>query len=81
MRKMIPKVKATKLTETAGCTTWMIEWIYPAMSGRQGKSYRVTTYPNSDLIFLETAAKRRKVATGVAIKIMPQIRAALAAVS
>jgi hypothetical protein len=74
-----PKIRATKVNETANRTVWLVEWVYPAMSGKWGKSYYVTTYPSSDLLYLETAAKRRQVAKGTATKITPQIREALAA--
>lgn len=74
-----PNVKATKVSESANRAIWLVEWVYPAMSGKWGKSYYVTTYPNSDLLYLETAAKRRQVAKGTATKIIPQIREALAA--
>lgn len=73
-----PRIVARKVTETANQTKWFVEWVYPIMSGKQGKSYYATTYPASDLIFLETSAKRRKVANGVATKIVAQVRAAIA---
>jgi hypothetical protein len=77
MRKK-PTIRVTKLSETINQTKWLVDWVYPPNSGKWGKSYRATTYPDCDLIFLQTAAKQRTVAKGVATKIMPQIRAALA---
>ena len=57
-------------------TIWFVQW--PSTHYKWGKSYYATTYPNSDLIYLETAAKRRHVAELTASKIMPQIRSAIA---
>ncbi|TGT90885.1 MULTISPECIES: hypothetical protein [unclassified Mesorhizobium] len=53
-------------------TTWMIDWPL----GPQ-KSYYATTYPNSELISLETSATRRPVSGLVGRKIMPQVRDAI----
>ncbi len=68
--------KATIARDTPGvCTVWFVEW--PSTPRKWGKSYYATTYPNSELIYVETAAKRRKVADGVATKLKDQLREAI----
>lgn len=66
---------ATKLRTSDVQTVWLLKW--PSHMRKQGKEYFVTTYPDSDLIFIETAAKRRQVSSLVARKIAPQMRAAI----
>ena len=56
-------------------TLWCIKW--PSSARHWGKTYYATTYPNSDLIYLETAAKRRHVSNLQGAKLMPQVRAAI----
>jgi hypothetical protein len=73
-----PKVNAEKISETANRTVWMVRWVYPPESGIDSKAYRVVTYPNSDLIYVETAILRRKISTSAATKLMPEIFEALA---
>jgi hypothetical protein len=57
------------------CTVWLVQW--PSTVHKWGKSYYATTYPNSDLVFIETAAKRRPVSALVGKRIMPLIRTAI----
>ena len=76
-----PKLRLTKHSETPNQTVWLADWVYPPMSGKWGKCYWVTTYPDSDLIFLQTGAKKRPVSQSVATKITAQIKSALALVS
>lgn len=72
------KPTAQLLRETPNvCTVWLIKW--PSTMTKQGKAYYATTYPDSKLIFLETAANRRAVATGPATKLLGQVREAIAA--
>ena len=68
---------ATKVSESPNKTVWTVKW--PSRPNVGGKSYIATTYPNSQIIFLETAAKRRPVSKLVATKIFPQVRAAIEA--
>lgn len=67
--------KATLLRETSGATYWRIDW--PSTMQKWGKSYYATTYPDSEHVFLETAAKRRPVSELQARKIVGQVRAAI----
>lgn len=68
---------AKLIEEQPGCRRiWTVKW--PGKPMRVGgKSYVAITYPESDRVFLETAAKRRPVSPLVARRIMPQVRAAL----
>lgn len=57
-------------------TVWKIQW--PSIQGvKWGKTYYATTYPDSDLIYLETAAKHRAVAAKQGGKIITQVRQAI----
>lgn len=76
-----PKIIAKKLTETSDRTTWLVEWMYPALGEGWGERYRVVTYRNGDVLLLQTLPRRGKVADSVAAKILPQVRAAIAAAS
>lgn len=58
-------------------TVYLVQW--PSTAHNAGKSYYVTTYPNSDLIFVETVLKRRPVSPLVGRRINPIIREAIAA--
>ena len=70
------KQPTAKLMRTGPAqTVWFVEW--PNTIRKQGKAYFATTYPNSDLVFIETAAKRRPVSSLVGRKILPEIRAAI----
>lgn len=69
--------KATKVYESANKTVWQIDW--PSTMQKWGKTYFATTYPDSEIIFMETAAKRRPVSPLVGRKILPQIKAAISA--
>lgn len=71
----LPTAKQVRTSDVQ--TIWFVQW--PSDMRKQGKSYYVTTYPNSDLIFIETAAKRRQVSSLVARKIAPEMRAAIVA--
>lgn len=74
MRPKLPKASVVK--DTPGVQTlWLVQW--PSTMTKWGKSYYATTYPNSELIFLETAAKRRPVSKLVAALIHEQVRAAI----
>ncbi len=69
---------AEMLSTTPGvCTKWMITW--PSRPNVWPKSYRVTTYPDTTHIFVETAAKKRVVGLRTKTRLEPAIRAALAA--
>lgn len=73
MRK--PRLPAlTKLSESSAAIQWKAQ--FPSSLTKQGGCYRVTTYPNSDLVFVQTWVNRR-IVNGAAIK--QAIRAALEA--
>lgn len=68
--------KATMVRENSACTCWTVKW--PGRPGYvEGKTYRATTYPDSDLIFIETGARRVPVTGMNATKLTPIIRAAI----
>ena len=67
--------KASIISATVNQTVWRIK--YPSTAFKSGKVYFATTYPNSDLIYIETAVKHRQVSQGVATKITAQIRASI----
>ena len=50
---------ARVIAQTENRTVWAIKW--PSTLLKQGKTYLATTYPSSDLVFIETAAHRRAV--------------------
>lgn len=74
MRSKLPKAKVISHVEGVK-TVWSIQW--PSTMQKWGKTYIATTYPNSDLVFLETAAKRRPVSPLVGRKIIVQVRGAI----
>ncbi|MBN3839345.1 hypothetical protein [Burkholderia sp. Ac-20349] len=51
--------KLTKVSESPAKTLWKVE--FPSTPTKQGAAYYATTYPNSELIFVESAVERRKV--------------------
>jgi len=57
--------------EAAWGKDWIVEW--------RATRYRALSYPDSDLIYLETS-KGRPLSPFVARKMMPQLRAAISAV-
>ena len=57
--KHTPGPVATKLSETRNATRWKVQW--PSTMFKQGKCYYATTYPGSELVFIETAVSRRPV--------------------
>ncbi|GAB1835523.1 hypothetical protein MyNCGM121_22980 [Achromobacter xylosoxidans] len=61
--KRIPTL--TKLGETRNATRWLAK--FPNTRNTIGPSYHVTTYPRSDLVFIETWVQRRQV-NGTRIK-------------
>lgn len=73
MRK---KPRAERVFKSSNKTVWLVKW--PSTSFKWGKSYYATTYPNSDHVFMETAATKRPVSNLVGSKILPQIKDAIA---
>jgi hypothetical protein len=71
--KAIPK--ATLIEASGARTIWRVEF---HKGGQVTKAYRATTYPNSDLVFLENAESRRVIASFNARKILVEIRQAIA---
>jgi len=53
----LPAMK--KLSETKNATRW--EAKFPSTITKEGGTYYVTTYPDSDVIFIQTAVHGRKV--------------------
>lgn len=71
----MPIAKLINATTTQ--TKWLISW--PSSLTKQGKAYVATTYPfPSELISIETVAKRRPISSLVGRRILPEIRAAIA---
>lgn len=72
------KPTAKVIQDIPGCrTVWRISWPSVPMV-KKGKEYIAHTYPGSETIYLETAAKRRPVSELVGRKIYPAIRDAIA---
>ncbi len=65
---------ATKLSVSNHSTRWIVEW--PATKNPIRKTYYATTYPDSELVFIETAVTRRPVRGS---RISAEVRAAIAA--
>lgn len=73
---MTKQPTAKRIRHTAGVqTVWLVQW--PSTAHNAGRSYYVTTYPNSELIFIETSSKRRPVSERIGSRIGPVIRAAI----
>lgn len=68
----LPALK--KINESAACTRWEAQ--FPSTMTKQGGTYRVTTYPNSELVYVETWVRCRRV-TGN--RVIEAIKAALTA--
>jgi hypothetical protein len=67
---------ARVIAQTENRTVWAIKW--PSTMLKGGKTYIATTYPSSDLVFIETAANRRAVGGTVKARLEPVIRRAIA---
>jgi hypothetical protein len=78
MTRKLPTAELV-LAHPSGNKLWLVKW--PSTPQKSGKSYYVTTYANSERIFLETAAKRRPVSETVGRRIHPQVRDAIARAS
>lgn len=50
---------ASKVSESQSRTVWTVKW--PETPKAAGKSYYATTYPDSDLLFLESFDTRRPI--------------------
>lgn len=72
---MTPIAKITYQSDVS--TRWIVTW--PSTPFKQGKAYYATTYPGLDQVLVETAATKRPVSPLVGRKILPQIKAAIAA--
>lgn len=64
------ELTAAKISETINRTRW-------AITSPVCRAYVVTTYPNSELVYIETAASGRAIPQGVATKLTPAVRAAI----
>jgi hypothetical protein len=71
---MTTQATATKIRQSDVRTVWRIE--LAGAAGKPGKVYLATTYPNSELVFLETEAGRA-LAKGVTTKLLPACRDAI----
>lgn len=67
---------ATMVAHDNHATLWYVQW--PSSGSRWGKTYYATTYADSDAILIQTAAKRQVAAAGVAKKLEPAVRQAIA---
>lgn len=67
---------ATAVSQDNHATLWRVQW--PSSGSRWGKTYYATTYADSDELLIQTAAKRQVAAVGVAKKLEPAIRLAIA---
>lgn len=63
-----PGPTAVEIQSSANRATWRVD-------GVRGRAYYATTYPNSDLVFIETIGSRRPVGGRV---VAEQVRAAIA---
>lgn len=74
MNNRKPPPIVTKLSESENRTVWRVE--LPPNSAGTRSTYRATTYPNSDLVYVETWPQKRKTSNRTVVEIM---RAYLAA--
>jgi hypothetical protein len=72
---MSAKPKATLESSSVNRSVWRIA--FPSTLLKEGAVYFATTYPNSDLIFLETGAKRHPLSNARAPKIVEAARQAI----
>lgn len=70
------KPTATVVSQDNQATLWRVQW--PCSGSRWGKTYFATTYADSDELLIQTGAKRQVAAEGVAKKLEPAIRQAIA---
>ncbi len=63
---------AIKVSESGARTVWKV-------SIPRGRTYRVTTYPRSEQVFVELDISRRAIPQGVATKLTPVLRKAIEA--
>ncbi|RWA45708.1 hypothetical protein AU476_01370 [Cupriavidus sp. UYMSc13B] len=76
---MSGRIKLTKLESSDARTTWRAD--FPGTPGRtDGKTYRVTTYPKSDQVFLETWVDRKQISAARATRVIAALREELSAV-
>ena len=66
LRKLPPIV--TKLSESANQTIWKVD--LPPNSAGFRSTYQATTYPNSDLVFVETWVNKRKTSNQKVVDVM-----------
>lgn len=75
MAKLSGPPTAQRLSQSSAQTVWLIK--FPSTSKVVGKAYRATTYPDSSLLHIESAARGRAVATGPAKLLSVAIRDAI----
>jgi hypothetical protein len=69
-------IPSARIDYVANCKTrWIVD--FPAVGSKPAKSYYVSTYPNSELIFVEAYPSLRVVPQGVASKLTAAIREAI----
>jgi hypothetical protein len=66
---------ATRVSQYPSWTSWRIN--FPSTPKKDGATYWATTYPNSDLVYVTTGAKRRPISKNVGRKLIPTIKAAI----
>ena len=73
---MNKKPVATIVSQSKAKTLWEVKW--PNTIRKIGKTYYASTYPGSDHVFIETAAKRRPVSELQGRKIRAEIEETIA---
>lgn len=66
---------ATKISESAAQTKWRL--VYPGTESKPGKTYLVTSYPDSDLLMIQTADTHRPVSKITGSKLYSSARVAI----
>jgi hypothetical protein len=73
-----PEASAQLVKTSDACTTWEVNVPMPSgKSTRTTKLYHATTYPDSDLIFLQSGVRGRAIPSTAATRLLPLVRAAI----
>lgn len=75
--KTTPKASVVDASRPSVRTVYRVDGAGQVVN-QVAKAYRVTTYPDSDLIFIESAETGRVVSPGVARRLVPILKAAIA---
>lgn len=75
-----PEPNARIVSTSPACTIWTVEVPMPTnKSTRTLKRYQATTYPDSDLIYLQSGARGRAIPATHTTRLLPMVRAAIKA--